>query len=166
MCRTLIILMLLHSAAASGQVITGYEGNNTRVSTTDVASHHTKYLAVESYLERWRIGVARKGGGWMEFSYVLTNIGPGSERAAVDISRYDHAVGKPNTPKNYYRWHKKYKKGDWTANSKKLDLKIKDSWLKQTPKGLQGRIAAWKYELEFTVTRKSPAFKAGNGRLK
>lgn len=159
-----VSLFMAFVTAVDAQPIRPFSGKMSPVLDSDIASLSARIGDSDSFLERWRMGVFRKDGGWMEISFILSNLGPGSGHSAVDVKRFAHDVGKPDTARSFYRWPKKFEAGNFKADGKVLNVTMGPCTLKQTKSGWRGRISAWGYELEFTLDNQSDPWKPGNGK--
>jgi len=161
----LIIIVFSLPSPAHADRVTGFTKASSTVGKADLGSHHERFKGKEAYLERWLITLERKGGAWMQASYVLTNLGPGDGHATIDIMRYAPPLAEPTGKPEFYRWPKRAPKGDWAAKTSGLDIRIAKNTLRKTSKGIEGYMTAWGYELEFVCKPRSKSWRPGNGKV-
>ena len=159
------LLILLVPGTVSADSIKAFKDGDSKVSAKDMASVYEKNRSKEGYLQRWLLRVKRDDGGWMQISYVLTNLGPGSGRAVVDIMRYGPSLDAEGGEKVFKRRSKKHLPKEWTAGTQKLDLKLGDSWLKTKGRGFVGYAKAWDRHAEFTIKGQGARWQPGDGTI-
>ena len=162
---TLLAVSSLCPQLALGEDIKAYRGEPTPVTAAEHASYNEIYQGDEGYLERWMLMLHRDDGGWMQLSFVLSNIGIGDGHCAVDVQRHAPEIGEPRTRHFFYRWPQKFERDAWKASTERLDVHIDKSWIKKTEKGYSAYLSSWGYEIEIEVTDVAPAWKPGAGRI-
>jgi len=143
----------------------GFQPGPGTVSKKDMGGSNARHKGREGYLERWMLRVNRSDGGWMQLSFILTNLGPGDHRAVVDIMRLGHGFGKPDTKRVFSRRSKKHLKPNWTVSSKDLNIQMGPSFLRKKGRGLEGSMKSWDHQVRFTVSDHNVAWKPGNGMV-
>ena len=157
---------MLLAAPAAADRIRAYEGASGPPTEADLACHYAELGKGEAYFERWTVQIHRKDGGWMQLQYVLSNVGPGDAYAVVDAMRWAPPFGQTEGEPGFRRWPKRWLKGDWSCRADRLDLRVKDSRLRRTAKGLEGALEARGYRIEFTLTAQGPGFRPGDGWIR
>jgi len=150
---------------ASADNIDAFKGGTSKVTTADMASVHSRYKTKEGYLQRWMFRVRRDDGGWMQISYVITNLGPGSGSAVVDIMRLGPSLAGDEEGMVFKRRSKKHRPKEWTASGSKLDLKFGESWLRTKGRGFKAFAKAWDRQVEFTVKGQGARWQPGDGSI-
>lgn len=100
----------------------------------------------------------------MQLGFVVTNLGPGSGNAVVDLIRVAPSLsGKTET--TTYRWPVRVKADDWHASKHGVDIRTTLGTLKRTERGYTATVRIWGYDLDITVRSTGPNYKPGSGTV-
>ena len=121
----------------------------------------------------------RRDGGWMQLSFVVTNLGPGSGNAVVDLIRLGPplagSTAAPGTSQDttrgttmgpartFYRWLRKVGRKDWRASEQSVEITTAAGTLKTIKTGYRATVSIWGYELEVDIRSQGPNWQPGSG---
>ncbi|MBT9554393.1 MAG: hypothetical protein IV100_00135 [Myxococcales bacterium] len=148
----LLALLLLVTGARTGMAdrVEGWRAGSTDVAPGRVGAHDAR-VDDEGYFERWMVFVRLPRGGFIQASFILTHLGPGSRHAAIDVIRVAPPIGSPpGTAAAFYRCAAKQESAK--TSSERLELAFGDSQtLRVDGNTLRLRTDAWGYALELDI---------------
>lgn len=145
-----VALLSAFTPMARAERVEGWREGATEVIPGQVGAHDAR-VQDEGYFERWMVFVRLPSRGFIQASFILTHLGPGSRHAAIDVIRVAPPVGSPTgTAAEFYRCAAKQESAKTSAE--RLDLAFGDSQtLRVVGDTLQLRTDAWGYALELDV---------------
>lgn len=159
------LLVCLTTSVASAGDLRSFQAGSSKVSAKLAGPQEARFSDDEGYFETWMFMMYTKGGGWIQARFILTNVGPGSSHAAIDVMRQGAPLGGEAGKRVFSRYIDKIEKSVRKTTNQPLDLAWRGSRLTRTKKGYTLRLNTKGYEFEGEITARGPHWKPGNGEI-
>lgn len=159
MAGTVAALAMAAALPAEADPLTPFSGPPQAVTLQDVLPHNgaSENQGNEFYSEWWSF-IFRLDGGYRAYvQFLVTNMGPGDDKAAVSSN-----FRPPNEDGNSDR--SDFDSGKWSSAKDKLDLKFGPNTLSGPLDGLKIHVENESYTADYTLTNIAPPWKPGNGK--